>query len=112
MGPDPSAGDTGETIGMATVVCDDVLDLSSVEALHAHLLAAVAAGGDVELRAGAVERIDTANLQLFCATARALQAVGRGLRVIEPSLPLLLAARRLGLTGALGLDRDAPSPII
>jgi hypothetical protein len=28
----------------------------------------------------------------------------------EPSPPLVLAARRLGLTGVLGLDASPPSP--
>ena len=88
----------------ATVTCDEVLDLSAAESLRAQLLAAVARGGDLEIHAAAVRQIDTANLQLLCAAARDLRARGRSLQIIEPSPPLVLAARRLGLTGVLGLD--------
>jgi anti-anti-sigma regulatory factor len=104
MGSDLPTDKPGDATGVVTVTCEDILDLAAAETLHTRLLAAVAAGGDVELHAAAVERIDTANLQLLCATARDLRALGRTLRVTEPSPPLLLAARRLGLTVALGLD--------
>jgi anti-anti-sigma regulatory factor len=99
------------TSGRTIVTCDEVLDLSAAESLRAQLLAAVARGGDLEIQAAAVRQIDTANLQLLCAAARDLRARGRNVLITEPSPTLVLAARRLGLTGVLGLDAAAtPSP--
>jgi len=98
------------TSGRATVTCDEVLDLSAAESLRAQLLAGLARGGDLEIQAAAVRQIDTASLQLLCAAARDLRARGRSLQITEPSPPLLLAARRLGLTGVLGLDAAPAAP--
>ncbi len=86
------------------VTCDEVLDLSAAEPLRAQLLAALSRGGDLEIRAAAVRQIDTANLQLLCAAACELRAHGRTLVIAEPTPPLLAAARRLGLSAALGLE--------
>lgn len=101
------------TSGRVTVTCDEVLDLSAAESLRARLLSALARGEDLELQAGPVRQIDTANLQLLCAAARDLRAHGRNLIITDPSPALLLAARRLGLSGVLGLDAapvaDAPA---
>ncbi len=98
---------TRATSGRVTVTCDEVLDLSAAESLRARLLVAVARGEDLEIQAAAVRQIDTANLQLLCAAARDLRARGRDLTITEPSPALLQAARRLGLTAALGLDAPA-----
>jgi len=98
------------TSGRVTVTCDEVLDLSAAESLRAQLLAALARGGDLEIQAAAVRQIDTANLQLLCAAALELRARGRSVRFTEASAPLVLAARRLGLTGVLGLDAPPPAP--
>jgi len=98
------------TNGRVTVTCDEVLDLSAVESLRAQLLAALARGGDLEIHAAAVRQIDTANLQLLCAAVRDVRARGRSVLFTEPSPPLVLAARRLGLAGVLGLDASPPSP--
>jgi anti-anti-sigma regulatory factor len=93
-----------------TVTCDDVLDLSAAESMRERLLAAVRGGGevdvlvDVQVVAAAVRQIDTANLQLLCAAARELSAQGRALRIFEPSLPFVTAARRLGLADLLGVQ--------
>ncbi len=92
------------TSGGVTVTCDEVLDLSAAESLRARLLSALARGGDLEIQAAAVRQIDTANLQLLCAAARELRARGRRVTITEASQPLVLAARRLGLAGVLGLD--------
>jgi anti-anti-sigma regulatory factor len=62
------------TNGRVTVTCDEVLDLSAAESLRARLLAALASGSDLEVQAGAIRQIDTANLQLLCAAARELRA--------------------------------------
>jgi anti-anti-sigma regulatory factor len=90
--------------GRVTVTCDEVLDLSAAESLRAQLLAALSRGGDLEIQAAAVRQIDTANLQLLCAAARDLRAHGRTFVIAEPTPALLAAARRLGLSAALGLE--------
>jgi anti-anti-sigma regulatory factor len=92
------------TSGRVTVTCDEVLDLSAAESLRAQLLAALSRGGDLEIQAAAVRQIDTANLQLLCAAAHELRARGHTLVIAEPTPPLLAAARRLGLSAALGLE--------
>jgi anti-anti-sigma regulatory factor len=102
------------TTGRVTVTCDEVLDLSAAESMRARLLAALARGEDLEIQAGAVRQIDTANLQLLCAAARDLRAHDRSLIITEPSPALLQAARRLGLSGVLGLDAApaAAAPVV
>ena len=95
------------TTGRVTVTCDEVLDLSAAESLRARLLAALARGEDLEIQAGAVRQIDTANLQLLCAAARDLRARDRSLIITEPSPALLQAARRLGLPACSG---STPAP--
>ncbi len=92
------------TSGRVIVTCDEVLDLTAAESLRGRLLEALARGGDVEVQAGAVRQIDTANLQLLCAAARELRARGSGILITAPTAPLLAAARRLGLTAVLGLE--------
>jgi anti-anti-sigma regulatory factor len=92
------------------IVCEESLDLSTVAALHAHLLLALAGEAGVEVVASAVERVDTANLQILCAAARDLRAAGRAFRLTSPSAPFLLAARRLGVAAVLDLQ-PVPSPV-
>jgi anti-anti-sigma regulatory factor len=102
------------TSGRVTLTCDEVLDLSAAESLRAQLLAALASGEDLEIQAAAVRQIDTANLQLLCAAALDLRARERNLIIVEPSSALLQAARRLGLSGVLGLDAAlaAAAPVV
>jgi ABC-type transporter Mla MlaB component len=73
----------------------------------------VAADGDpVVVDGSAVERIDTAGLQLLVALARRQRDAGRGLTWQSASRELLRCGRRLGLIDALGLstlaDGDSP----
>jgi anti-anti-sigma regulatory factor len=99
------------TSGRVTLTCDEVLDLSAAESLRAQLVAALARGPALEIQAAAIRQIDTANLQLLCAAARELRARGGSMLINEPSAPLVLAARRLGLSSVLGLDVSAsPRP--
>jgi anti-anti-sigma regulatory factor len=64
----------------------------------------VAANGDpVVVDGSAVERIDTAGLQLLVALARRQQDAGQGLAWRAASPELLKCSRRLGLIDALGL---------
>jgi anti-anti-sigma regulatory factor len=112
MSSTPAAGGSDDR---TIIVCEEVLDLSTVAGLHDRLRVAIAQGrdghgdGDVVVQAHLIERIDTANLQLLCAAARELRVKGRALRLVDASAPLALAARRLGLTKALGLEPAAGS---
>ena len=91
------------------IICEEVLDLSTVAALRAQLLLALAGAADVEIVASAVERVDTANLQILCAAARELRAAGRPFRLAAPSAAFLLAARRLGVAAVLDLEAVPPA---
>jgi anti-anti-sigma regulatory factor len=92
-----------------SMVCEETLDLPAAERLHEELLGAVAKGAEIEIATGAVERVSTAALQVLCAAVRDARTQGRALRLVRPSAALRTAARRLGLTAALELDRpDQP----
>jgi ABC-type transporter Mla MlaB component len=68
----------------------------------------VAANGDpVVVDGSAVERVDTAGLQLLVALARRQQQNGRRLEWKAASSELMKCGERLGLIGALGLAGGA-----
>ena len=77
--------------------------LREAEAFKAALRAAEDSSGDFIVEAGAVERIDTAGLQLLLGLAARLQVMQRRLLWGAISPALRLGARRLGLERALGL---------
>lgn len=65
----------------------------------------VAANGNpVVVDGSAVERIDTAGLQLLVALARRQQQAGRGFEWKAASAEIIKCGERLGLIGALGLS--------
>jgi phospholipid transport system transporter-binding protein len=68
------------------------------------LLSTVSPAGEVIIEGGAVERIDTAGLQLLVAFARREAAAGRRLAWQSASAELRGASERLGLLDCLGLD--------
>jgi ABC-type transporter Mla MlaB component len=85
--------------------------LREAAGLKALLLQTVSPADHVIIDGGAVERIDTAGLQLLAAFARRESAAGRRLDWQSASAELLGAGARLGLLGALGLGgREAPQP--
>ncbi len=94
----------------APVVCADSLDISRVADLRQELLQALASDGPVVLDAAAVERADTAALQLLLAFFN--EARGRGVvaRWQAPSPALCRAAADLGLVAGLGLAECNPGP--
>jgi anti-anti-sigma regulatory factor len=77
--------------------------LRDARALQTTLTALLATPAEVTLDASAVQRIDTATLQLLVAFAIARRAAGRALRWHSPTTVLVGAAERLGLEGALQL---------
>jgi len=62
--------------------------------------------GDVEIDASAVEKIDTAGLQLLVAFKRGLQDTNRGLTWRATAPELHRAAAQLGLSAPLGLPAE------
>jgi anti-anti-sigma regulatory factor len=92
---------------LVPIDCKSSLDISGVESLHAMLTGALAGGKGVLLRAGDVQRADTAALQLLTAFARDAQLRGVALQWQSPSPAVCRAARLLGLTARLGLDAAA-----
>jgi anti-anti-sigma regulatory factor len=75
-------------------------------ALKALLVDQLALGVDIHIDAGAVERIDTAGLQLLAALARELGDRQQSIRWGAASAPLRAAAERIGVAGLLGLPLD------
>lgn len=82
--------------------------LREAEAFKAALLAAEDSSGDFIVQAGAVERVDTAGLQLLLGFAARLRVTQRRLLWGEVSSALREGARRLGVEQALGLPGAAP----
>jgi anti-anti-sigma regulatory factor len=97
----PAAAPADATVRLAasTVIGD-------VARLREELLPLVGLGAVVTIDAGAVERIDTAALQLLHAFGRERRAAGRELRWGDPSAAFRGAATVLGLSLA-GLE---PAP--
>ena len=82
-----------------------MLDLGAAPWLKDAVLGAMASSAcrAIELDAGAVTQIDTANVQILLAARRDLQRTGGDLRVLSASPALLRVTDQLGLTGALDL---------
>jgi anti-anti-sigma regulatory factor len=95
---DAIAGPTPLRLGSTT--------LRDVTTFQAELAERLDDTGMVQIDASAVQRIDTATLQLLAAFVRDLRADGRLVEWIECSAALRRAAHSLGLAGALDLAAD------
>jgi anti-anti-sigma regulatory factor len=80
--------------------------LRTVTAFQAELAERLDDSGPVQIDASAVERIDTATLQLLAAFVRDLRVDARPVEWADCSAVLQRAAHLLGLAGALGLAVD------
>jgi anti-anti-sigma regulatory factor len=80
--------------------------LRNVTAFQAELAERLDDSGTVQIDASAVERIDTATLQLLAAFVRDLRADARVVEWTDCSAVLRRAAQSLGLTSALDLAVD------
>lgn len=80
--------------------------LRNVNAFQAELAERLDESGTVQIDAGAVERIDTATLQLLAAFVRDLRADARLVEWLACSAVLRRAAQSLGLADALDLVVD------
>ena len=78
--------------------------LREAATLKAQLIATISPTDTVLIEGGAVERIDTAGLQLLVAFAQREQAAGRRLQWQSASDELRNASARLGLLDALSLS--------
>jgi anti-anti-sigma regulatory factor len=83
------------------------MTLRNVTAFQAELAERLDESGTVRIDASAVERIDTASLQLLAAFVRDLRGDERSVEWTECSAVLRRAANSLGLETALGLAVDA-----
>lgn len=92
---------------VTTVLLPSMCTLRDAAELKLLLLASVGSRELVRLDAAAVERVDTAALQLLLAYVRDRQSRGAPIEWIGVSRPLEEAAARLGLTALLGLNPSA-----
>jgi anti-anti-sigma regulatory factor len=95
---------------MSSLKIAAVCTLREAAAFKAQLLEQLDAGGDVGIDAGAVDKIDTAGLQLLAAFARKLASEGRGLSWSATTAELHKAAAQVGLLEALQLPAEEPQP--
>lgn len=79
------------------------VEISTVASLHERMLKAIDKSNSIDLKAEAVERIDSAGLQLILSFRRELQQSGGDLTWKHPSDKLRDAANLLGMSEELGL---------
>lgn len=87
-----------------TVQCQEIMDISVVEALYGELEKVINEGSSVMMKADKVERVDTASLQLLHSFHQELKVHDQTLSWNSPSKALLNAAELIGLKSELGLD--------
>ena len=80
--------------------------IRTVTSLQAELAERLDESGTVQIDGSAVDRIDTAALQLLAVFVRDLRAEARAVEWVGCSVGLQKAANGLGLSVALGLDSD------
>lgn len=85
------------------ITCPNSLDISMVAEFSNELRTALDAKQDIQFQANAIERADTAALQLLCAFFLDAQADGLNVDWLEPSDALVGAANQLGLATHLSL---------
>jgi ABC-type transporter Mla MlaB component len=81
--------------------------IASAPALRASLVKRLTDAASVQIDASAVQRIDTASLQLLAAFARDRRDAGLGIEWLGIPASLTDVARFLDLTSVLGFDAQA-----
>ena len=99
MSVTPSAGS-----GSALVLTSPTI--RTITSLQTELAERLDESGTVQIDGTAVDRVDTAGLQLLAAFVRDLRAEMRGVEWVGCSDALKKAAQALGLGAALGLGND------
>lgn len=84
--------------------CGESLCIRDAVSLQARLQKSLQKSSTVELNADAVQKVDTAGLQLFIAISREVSGSNGTLIWKKPSEVLIAAAARLGLDKELGLS--------
>jgi phospholipid transport system transporter-binding protein len=102
-----AAAARGSAVRRKPLVLQHECMLAGATALKKSLCTLSAEKGSVTLDAGAVERIDTAALQLLAAFVRDRRLAGRPLKWRAVSAAMAGAARTLGMSSMLALE-EAP----
>ena len=92
-----------ESGNATTVRLGTTLDINSAASLHGEIRAALTSAAPLQLDASAVERIDTAALQVFAALFNDTHAAHDRVVWQTPTQTLIDTARLLGLTEHLRL---------
>jgi anti-anti-sigma regulatory factor len=96
---------TGKTMASKTTFsCGDALDIVHASSLYSRLQKSLEKSTTIELKADAVEKADTAGLQLIAALSKEAAKTGGKLIWKKPSKTLTDAAERLGLSQSIGLN--------
>lgn len=96
-----SSGSTDTT----SIQCGDILTIAQAAGIHEQLKEGLGRGGEIELQAATIERIDASVLQAYTAFFKAARARKIKVEWIEPSDALLRSAALLGLSDDLDLPR-------
>ena len=80
--------------------------IRTINTLQAELAERLDESGTVQIDGSAVDRVDTAGLQLLAAFVRDLQAEARSVEWVGCSVALRRSANALGLGTALGLGGE------
>jgi len=96
-----------ETEAVSRIVCDEMLDIAVAAELRAHLLEALDARQPVTLDGGAVERADTAALQVLTAFFQDARSRDIEVQWSSASAALSRAAELLGIADLLDLKTKA-----
>jgi anti-anti-sigma regulatory factor len=91
-------------IATLNVSLAETLDISTVQNLHGELQAALEGGSPVCLHGSAVERVDTAALQVLAALFIYADEHQSELEMQSPSEALVNSAMLLGIAGQIGLN--------
>lgn len=102
---DKTSNSEAETV--SSIICDEMLDISVVTELRAHLLEALAAKYPVRLDGSAVERADTAVLQVLTAFFQDARAQDISVQWTSASDALIRSAELLGIADILVLKAKA-----
>lgn len=86
-----------------TFFCGQALDIAHSAALYKRLQKSLQKSSTIEIKAGKVQKADTAGLQLVLSLAKEVRKTGEDLIWKKPSKVLINAAQRLGLAHELGL---------
>lgn len=84
--------------------CGEALDITNAAALHTRLERSLQKASVIEFKADAVDKVDTAGLQLIVSIKKEVETLGGGIVWKKPSEKLITSAKALGLSKHLGLE--------